>query len=208
MAIGAILSAVGAVIAVAAAHSFLNRDPVRHIPHGECIVSPCDGKISEIIDLLEVTGKGGKKFTAEEKKRIAELSKGVSKNGYFIIISKGAADARHIRAPCEGKVVSALIHKKGAASSGRKLLWRSADEILISGDAGKIKVITFCPEVGDYAMKTNKGSALLKGHHIGKAGIKGKIVLAMPDHHLEVKKGGRVYAGETVIAHYGEGGLK
>ncbi len=187
---------------------FLGRSPAREIPPSDCIVSPVDGTVVEIIDLLEVNSKKRQVFSKKDANRIKELAndtEDTAKNGYMIIISTGIFNTHVQRSPVEGKVIS-VKHSRGKRGiwKGVKILENSMAETLIKSKAGKIKVLQIA---GALARKIDteikKGDVVLKGQQIGKTRLGSHVALIMPDHHLEISKGSNVFAGETIISYYG-----
>ena len=186
--------------------ALFNRKPVRQIPSSNCIVSPADGKIVEIIDLLKINKKGGKKYSKKTSNRIKELSKGVSKSSYMIIILMSVLDVHQQRSPAEGKVIE-VKHTKGKhkVTKGADALENEMAEILIESEAGKIRVAQVAGGLArSIVTDIKKGDIALKGQHIGRIKFGSHVVLVMPDYHLEVKEGDRVIGGITKIAFYGD----
>jgi phosphatidylserine decarboxylase len=206
--IWALSAAVIVIFAVfAALIVFFNRSPAREIPVSKCIVSPADGKIVEVIDLLEINKKGCRLYGKKTVKRVRELANDTAKHGYMIIIRMGILDVHRQRSPLEGKVLHVKGHKgKHKAVKGAAALWNEMSEILIRGEVGKIKVLQIAGMLArSLVTEAKKGENILKGQHIGRIRLGSHVALVMPDYHLEVRKGDSVLAGETVIAYYGDG---
>lgn len=186
---------------------YFNKNPVRTIPPGKSIVSPADGKIIEVIDLLELKRK---KKSIKIKKgwfgKIKTLASEVSDHCYVICIFICPFDVHVQRAPVEGKVVS-VKRTKGKFLSANSLEAALENEkvetVIKNKDIGKVKVIQvagFFTRSIESFLKKNEN--LLKGQRIGRIKLGSQVVLIMPDLPLTVKKGERVVAGETIIAEY------
>lgn len=185
---------------------YFNRSPVRAVPPGKSVVSPADGKIIEIIDVLNL----GKKKSIRIKKgwagKIRTLASDVSKHCYIVVIFMSPFDAHLQRAPVEGKVIS-VKHTKGKfhpASSIAAMVENEKNEIVIRNrKIGKVKVIQaaglFVRRIESFV---KKNESILKGQKLGRIKLGSQVVLIMPDLHLKVRKGDKVKAGETIIAEY------
>jgi len=201
---------------------YFNRDPVRTIPPGKSIVSPADGVIIDIIDMLDLNRKkleskipnSRNKVSRKPKIRIAKGIAGkirttaseVSDHCYIIVIFMNLHNVHVQRAPLGGKVTS-IRHTNGkflAANSLKATAENEKIEMLIKNRGiGTIKVI----QIAGFLTRriesfVKKGENLLKGQRIGRIKLGSQVVLIMPDLPLNVKKGDKVTAGETVIAKY------
>ena len=208
MILAAIIVAIIAIIAVAVFfYLFFNRDPVRTIPPEKSVVSPSDGRIIEIIDLLELKKR---KPNVEIRKgmfgKIRTMAKEISDHCYVVCIKLSIFDAHMQRAPLAGTVLS-VNHQKGKflkADCLKATIENEKVETLIKNKSvGKIKVI----QVAGFLTRrieslVKKGEKLIKGQRIGRIMLGSMVVLIIPDLHLKIKKGGKVRAGETVIAVY------
>lgn len=186
---------------------YFNRDPIRTIPSGKSIISPADGRIIEIIDMLDLKRKKPKiKIEKGIIGKIRTTASEVSDHCYIIVIFMNALNVHVQRTPVEGRVVS-VKHTKGkffAANSLKATAENEKTETLIKNkDIGVIKVIQiagfFTRRIESFV---KKGENLLKGQRIGRIKLGSQVVLIIPDVPLNVKKGGKVIAGETMIAEY------
>jgi len=195
-----------AIIAITL-YLYLNRNPIRTIPPENNVVSPANGKIIEILDLLDLKQKKSKiKNPKELIKKIKKTAHEISKHCYVIVILMNIHNVNVQRTPVEGKVIS-VKHTKGKVLHPNSLEATIKNEkietTIKNKDIGKIKVIQVA---GLFTRKIinhiKKNEMLLKGEKIGRIKFRGQVVLIMPDLHLKVKKGDDVIAGETVIAVY------
>ena len=192
---------------VIAFYFYFNKNPIRTISPEKNIVSPADGKITEIIDCLKLKKKHPK--IGINKKlfgKIKEIVSEVSDHCYVICIAISPFDVHVQRAPVEGTIVS-IKRENGKFLSSKNLesaFQNKRTEILIkSKGIGKIKVIQAAAFLGRRIESfVKKGEKLLKGQRIGRIKMEGIVVLVIPDLHLMVKKEDKVIAGETVIAVY------
>jgi phosphatidylserine decarboxylase len=197
------------VLIAAAVYFYIhfNRDPPRTIPPGKSVVSPADGRIIEIIDLLKLKSK---KQKLDIKKgligKIRTMAGEVSDHCYAVVIFMSPKDVHVQRAPVDGKVLS-VKHHKGKfipANSLKATVENEKTEIVMRNkDIGKLKIILaagfFTRRIVSFVKKNEK---LLKGQKIGRIKLGSQVVLIMPDIHLQVRKGDKVTAGETIIAEY------
>lgn len=175
------------------------RDPERHPPKGNNIVSPADGRI---IEIKEITQAGKQKV----RKGIGEIET-ESKKGCMITVFMTPFNVHYQRAPYDGKVIDIKYTKGKFLTAEKPRPENENNQIMISTKIGAIKVIQIA---GFMARRivcfAKKNQNIKKGQKIGLIKIGSQICLFMPKTkkiRLLVKIGDKVKAGETVIAELG-----
>ncbi len=184
---------------------YLSKDPVREVSSEENIVSPADGKVIAVIDLMRIKSmvKRGELKKGLEKKA-EEFAEGIARNGFIIAVYSRLLDPNMNRAPADGEVIEAH-EKKGRSGISKNLASAfensRKDYIIKNSTFGRIKLsfITGFLKTG-IKCELKKGSKVIKGERLGRLRLGGQTVIAVPDMHVKVKEGDRVKAGETVIA--------
>ncbi|MFW6014586.1 MAG: phosphatidylserine decarboxylase [Nanoarchaeota archaeon] len=174
------------------------RDPRRKIPSGNNIISPADGKVNKIIRGTKWKQKINKGLMG----KINTLAGEISKEYYLVNIVMTPFDVHIQRAPIAGKVKKVKYTKgrfKNAVSS-EIAIENENNEILIEGRI-KVKVIQIAGAVARRIICfVKKNQNLNKGERLGLINFGSQVSLIIPANvKLNIKKGQRVKAGETII---------
>ncbi len=173
------------------------RDPERKVPDGENVVSPADGRIIDIVDiksnsLLIPKGILGK---------VRTIASDVPNAKYLVSIFMSPLDVHVQRAPVNGRIAR-VSYQKGRFIAANTLgaLVNEKNEILIE-DFETAKVIQIA---GFIARRiecfVREGEHVVKGQRLGRINLGSQVCVILPKNvELEVKKGERVVAGETVL---------
>ncbi|OVE74720.1 hypothetical protein BVX95_01440 [archaeon D22] len=179
------------------------RNPDRKIPKGEdLIICPADGKVIEVIPFnkTKITfNKGNKRIFGQ----IRTLTKDIATEGYMISIFMNPFDVHYNRAPISGDIKS-VMHKDGkllAVNSVSAGLENEKTETIIQGKKIKIKVIQIAGflarRIETFVQPKDK---VKKGDVYGLINLGSQVTIITPRNvEIEVKKGQRVKAGETII---------
>lgn len=199
------------------------RDPERSIPDGRNIVSPADGTIVYVKEFK----KGMAPIAIKKAKEIdlLEITKSPLpiESGYIVGIYMTLWDVHVNRAPISGTVEDVTYHGAGRNRSmalfgfqtlllGRPrprtmghILENERNVICLKGD-----FIVYLVQIADFY--TNKivcwvknGQQIQKGERIGKIMMGSQVDIILPEVkglRITVKEGGKVKAGQSVIATY------
>lgn len=180
------------------------RDPEIKIPAGRNIVSPADGKI---ISLL-TAAKGKETVKKGLLGKIEALTHDIAEECFILSVFMSPFDVHINRSPIDGKVLS-VKHTPGkyfAAFNLEKSLMNEKNEITIENrQIGKIKVIQIAGFLARRIVcSVNKGDTVSKGQKIGKILLGSQVTIILPSNkiRLAVKKGQKVAAGKTILAHF------
>jgi phosphatidylserine decarboxylase len=194
---------------------FFLRDPVRTPPREDDIVlAPADGTVSYIRKIKDgevpVCIKSRKKVPLKEitKTHLDEM-----RNGYIIGIGMHFYDVHIQRAPISGKVIE-QIYVPGrfldVNHNSKRLLKESERNIVIFNDPihdHKIICIQLAAiEVRRIISFVKKGEDMALGQRYGYVKFGSQVDIIIPDIKglkFNIKKGDRVYAGESIIARFG-----
>lgn len=182
------------------------RDPSRKITSGNNIISPADGKVLEILKF-----DGSKKDLGITKIRKGYLGKikttlkDVTNKGYIVSIFMSPLDVHVNRAPLQGKIIYQK-HVKGkfhVAYDFWKSLENEKNEIVIEGKT-KVKMIQIAGALARRIESFVKvGDMVVKGQRVGLINLGSQVTLIFSDRlKLNVKKGDKVKAGESIIAKF------
>lgn len=179
------------------------RDPRRHIPQGDVIVSPADGKV---ISIKKISSKDTTLIKKGLIGKIKTMTADVSESCYVVSIFMNLINVHVNRSPMDGKIIS-VKHTKGTfliVNTIEAGLSNEKSEILIKTKIGNIKVIQIA---GFLARRietwTKPDNKVKKGFRIGRINLGSQVVLIMPDNvKLQIKKNEKVKAGTTIIATY------
>ena len=193
---------------------FFLRDPVRVPPSEDnIIVAPADGKVSYIRKIKDgevpVCIKSGEKVLLKEitKSTLEEI-----RNGYIVGIAMSFSDVHIQRTPISGKVID-QVHVAGRFLdinfNARRLLREAERNILTLKDpVNNITVIAIqlaSNSVRRIISFVNKGENLDIGQRYGYVKFGSQVDLVFPDLNglrFNIKKGDKVYGGETIIVRY------
>lgn len=179
------------------------RNPKRIIPKGDnIIVSPCDGKV---IDIVKFDGKNEVKFFKGNKQYLGivkTLTSNVAKKGYIVSIFMNPLDVHYNRAPIGGKIIS-VTHSDGKLLPVNTIENGFLNEKVETIIQGKIK-INVIQIAGLIARRIEpfmkKGNKVNKGEIIGLINLGSQVTVIFPENVLfTIKKGQRVKAGESII---------
>lgn len=179
------------------------RNPKRNIPKGENIlVSPCDGKV---INIVKFDGKNEVKFFKGNKQYLGivkTLTSNVAKKGYIISIFMNPLDVHYNRAPIGGKVIS-VTHTAGKLLPVNTIENGFLNEKVETIIQGKIR-INVIQIAGLIARRIEpfmkKGNMVKKGELIGLINLGSQVTIILPKNiKFKVKKGDKVKAGESII---------
>ena len=179
------------------------RNPNRVIPKGEdTLVSPCDGKV---INIVKFDGKNEVKFFKGNKQYLGivkTLTNDVSKKGYIVSIFMNPLNVHYNRTPIKGKVVS-VKHSDGKllpVNTMENGFLNEKSEIVIQGKI-KIKVIQIAGLIARRVETfAKKGDNLNKGEIVGLINLGSQVTLILPENVIfSIKKGDKVLAGESII---------
>jgi len=182
---------------------FFNRDPERHIPQGNLIVSPADGKIIHIIRIEEngpVTIDKG--MFGQIKALVSDMGKGP-----FTLISifMNPAVVHVQRVPISGQVVK-IRYRPGTLRMANTIraINNERSETLIESSIGKIKVIQVA---GMLARRietwVHNNEYMITGQRLGRITLGSQVSLLIPNNEdiiLKTARGKKVKAGVTIIA--------
>ncbi|MFO7711019.1 MAG: phosphatidylserine decarboxylase [Candidatus Woesearchaeota archaeon] len=179
------------------------RDPSRDIPGGNVIVSPADGVILDIIDTSEKNLTIPKKYMG----KIRTLCD-ISESCKIISIFMSPLDVHINRMPVSGKVLS-VRHKKGSfkpVNSVEAGLHNEKVELTLQAPFGKIKVIQVAGIVARrIECYAKKGDTYRTGERYGLINLGSQLIVILPENiPLVVRKGQRVWAGESVLGKFKE----
>lgn len=174
------------------------RDPPRSIPSGKSVVSPADGTIIDVLEILSGNASVVKGF-----RNISLSCSGVGYPCTLVSIFMSPLNVHVNRAPFGGSVVDVKYHKGSfVAANSLRALQNERNEVLLSTSYGKIKIVQIA---GFLARRiecwVKKGDKLSKGEKFGRINLGSQAVLVLPKTlKIKVHKGQKVFAGETVIA--------
>lgn len=196
----AVLAAIGlAVLLILFYRFWFLRDPERHPPKGNNIVSPADGRI---IEIKEIAQAGKQKV----KKGIGEIE-AESGKGYMMTIFMTPFNVHYQRAPHDGRVTGIKYTKGEFLTAGKPRPENENNQITLSTRIGAIKVIQIA---GFMARRivcfARNNQNIKKGQKIGLIKLGSQVCLIIPKTgktRLSVNAGDKVRAGETVIAELG-----
>jgi len=175
-------SALGAVLAVAAAAlAWFFRDPERVPPDGEgIVVSPADGKVVEVGDASDPTGRRVSIFLSPLDVHInrAPMNGRVTdvryQTGHFLAAYKGKASDENERNAID------LVDDQG----------RTLRIVQIAGFLAR-RIVCY----------VGRGDSLMRGERFGMIMFGSRVDLHLPrDAAVEVLAGQRVRGGETIVA--------
>jgi len=175
------------------------RNPERHAPKGNNIVSPADGKIIHVFESHKKHIKIKKHFGI-----IKTLTKDVAKECYVISIFMSPFDVHYNRAPVDGKVIL-IKHSKGKFLAAHSLdaLENEKNEVLLKTKIGNIKVIQIA---GIMARRiecfVKKGNIVKKGQRIGLINLGSQVIIIMPKRKVKivVSEKKKLKGGVSIIA--------
>ncbi len=190
------------------------RDPVRKPPPDDnIIVAPADGKVAYVRKIKDgevpVCIKSGEKVLLKE---ITKSSLDEIRNGYIVGIAMSFSDVHIQRTPISGKVID-QVHVSGRFLdinfNARRLLREAERNILTLKDpVNNITVITIqlaSNSVRRIISFVKKGESLTIGQRYGYVKFGSQVDLIFPDLkglRFNIKKGDKVYGGETIIVQY------
>lgn len=193
---------------------FFLRDPVRTPPpEDNIIVAPADGKVSYIRKIKDgevpVCIKSGEKVLLEE---ITKSSLNEIHNGYIVGIAMSFSDVHIQRIPISGKVID-QVHVPGRFLdinyNARRILREAERNILTLKDpVNNITVIAIqlaSNSVRRIISFVNKGESLTIGQRYGFVKFGSQVDIIIPDLEglrFNIKKGDKVYGGESIIVRY------
>jgi len=204
--VSSILVALGALAVVSILFLlFFYRDPERTVPSGKNLVSPADGKVTQILDIKNLKQLDNLKIKKGLVGKIRTNAEEITKDGYLISIFMNPLNVHVNRSPIGGKIIS-VTHTKGGFKQAWKLeaLENERTETIIENkDIGRIKVMqiagTLCRRIDSYITEKHN---VHKGERIGMIKLGSQVSLIIPKMELKIIKGQRVKAGETIIASY------
>ncbi len=173
-------------LAVTAFVLYFFRDPGRVVPHAPgLVVSPADGRVIEVADSAEGSLQG------DSVKRIS-----IFMNIFNVHVN---------RAPLAGEVVD-RVYRPGTffpADKKKALLRNEQNALLIKGDDGF--QVTVVQVAGIIARRivcwAEVGDKLKRGERFGLIRFGSRLDVYVPPHvTIVVKKGERVWAGQSVLA--------
>ena len=195
---------------------FFMRDPIRIPPEeNNIIVAPADGTIAYIRKIndgeVPVSIKSGKKVLLKE---ITKSSLDELRNGYIVGIMMSFFNVHVQRAPISGQVID-QIHVPGKffdlKVNGWRMLREAERNILTLKDSDKNITVVAIQMASNSVRRVisfvKKGDALKKGQRYGFVKFGSQVDIIIPDLNdlkFNIKKGDNVYAGESVIATFGE----
>jgi phosphatidylserine decarboxylase len=193
---------------------FFLRDPARELPpDGEYIFAPADGRIAYIRKIKDgdvpICIKSGNIIALREitRSHLNEI-----KDGYIVGIIMSFWNVHIQRAPISGKVVD-QIYVPGrffdVGINARRMLKESERNVLILKEPVRnfntITIQLAAIWVRRIVSLVKKGDELKLGQRYGYVKFGSQVDLIIPDLKglkFKIKKGERVYAGETMIACY------
>ena len=193
---------------------FFLRDPVRTPPpEDNIIVAPADGKVSYIRRIKDgevpVCIKSGEKVRLKEitKSSLTEIS-----NGYIVGIAMSFGDVHIQRTPITGEVID-QVHVPGRFLdinfNARRILREAERNIVTLKDPVK-NITVIAIQLASNSVRrviswVNVGQSLEIGERYGFVKFGSQVDLIIPDLEgirFDIKKGDKVYGGESVIARY------
>jgi phosphatidylserine decarboxylase len=193
---------------------FFLRDPVRNIPlQDNIIVAPADGKVAYIRKIINgeipVSIKSGEKVLLRE---ITKSSLNEIRNGYIVGIWMSFFDVHIQRSPISGKVIDqAYVPGRflDIKMNAKRMLREAERNILTLKDpVNNITVIAIqlaSNSVRRIISLVNKGESLEIGQRYGYVKFGSQVDIIIPELkglRFNIKKGEKIYAGETIIARY------
>jgi phosphatidylserine decarboxylase len=193
---------------------FFLRDPLRNIPSEDnIIVAPADGTVAYVRKInngeVPVCIKSGEKVFLKE---VTKNSLNEIQNGYIVGIWMSFFDVHIQRSPISGKVID-QVHIPGRfldiKVNARSLLREAERNILTLRDpVNNITVIAIQLASNSVRRIINwveKGESLKIGQRYGYVKFGSQVDVIIPELkglRLYIKKGEKIYAGETIIARY------
>jgi phosphatidylserine decarboxylase len=181
------------------------RNPKRHVPKGNTIISPANGTIARILPI----GKQKQLVKKGLLGKVNLLLKDMKKQGHIIVIMMTPFNVHYQRSPIAGTVEKTKYSKGRFLNAVRDpssltALQNEKNEITIKNTKiGKIKVI----QVAGFLARrircfVNPKQKIDKGQDIGLICLGSQVILIIPKLRLSVKEGQKVIDGETVIARF------
>ncbi|RJQ56236.1 MAG: phosphatidylserine decarboxylase family protein [Nitrospiraceae bacterium] len=193
---------------------FFLRDPARKLPpEGNHIYAPADGRIAYIREIKDgdvpICIKAGKIIPLEEitRSHLNEI-----KDGYIVGIIMSFWNVHIQRAPISGKVID-QIYVPGrffdvGINAGRMLKESERNVLILKDPVRNFSTITIqlaAIWVRRIVSLVKKGDELKLGQRYGYVKFGSQVDIIIPDLkglQFTIKKGQKVYAGETIIARY------
>lgn len=199
------------------------RDPIRHIPAGNNIVSSADGTVVYVRkvenSIVPIAIKNKKEIKLEEITK-CDLQQFKNKSYFIIGVFMHPTSVHVNRAPISG-LVKKIIYTKAKNSPMTFMWWRvifrlkpyekysnhifenERNTILIEGD-----IPVFVTQIGDiYVNKIDcwvkENEKIEKGQKIGRIIMGSQVDIVFPcDSHIRIltKEGDKIKAGETILA--------
>lgn len=178
------------------------RNPSRTTPPGEYVIAPADGKVIEIFEFKgeDVTlFKGDKRLLGT----IHTLTKDVATEGYIVSVFMSPMDVHINRAPISGTVKS-VKHSDGkflAVNTFEAGLVNEKAETIITGKI-TVKMIQIAGFLARRVVTSVKpGDNVTAGQEVGLINLGSQVTMILPKSvTLQIKKGDRTIAGETILA--------
>jgi len=193
---------------------FFLRDPVRMPPTDDnIIVAPADGKVIYIKRIKDgkvpVCIKSGEKVLLRE---ITKSSLSEIKNGFITGIAMSFTDVHVQRAPISGKIID-QIHVPGRfldINLNAKRILREAERNILTLKSPVDNITVIAVQLASNSVRrivsfVKKGESLKIGQRYGYVKFGSQVDLIVPDLkslRFEVKRGDKVYGGETIIARF------
>lgn len=174
---------------------YFNRDPPRAIPRNARIVSPADGEVIEVTSV-------GTHATVRKGNGYTQFATDIPLPATMVRIFLSPLDVHVQRAPIAGIIESVFLKHGKRIPAFKERAWQNEHaEILIAGTHGPAKVVLIGGALaGRVRPSVTKGQIVKKGERIGKILLGSQVCLIFPQCHLNVKKGDRLRAGESIVA--------
>lgn len=178
------------------------RNPQRKTPKGELVIAPADGKI---IEIFEFSGKDVKLFKGNHRLLglIHTMTQDVAPEGYIVSIFMSPMDVHINRAPITG-TVDQVIHSAGkflAVNTFEAGLVNEKAETTITGSI-TVKMIQIAGFLARRVVtNVQPGDNVTAGQEVGLINLGSQVTMILPKTvTLQVKKGDRTVAGESILA--------
>lgn len=178
------------------------RNPSRNTPPGEYVIAPADGKV---IEIFEFNGEDVTLFKGDKRLlgTIHTLTKDVATEGYIVSVFMSPMDVHINRAPISGTVKS-VKHSDGkflAVNTFEAGLVNEKAETIITGKI-TVKMIQIAGFLARRVVTNVKpGDHVTAGQEVGLINLGSQVTMILPKSvTLQIKKGDRTVAGETILA--------
>ncbi|MEM4268375.1 MAG: phosphatidylserine decarboxylase [Candidatus Woesearchaeota archaeon] len=175
------------------------REPARHVPQGNNLVSPANGRVIKVFRFGKEKVDMSKGFG-----RIIDIARDVGDEGWIIVIFMSPFDVHVQRAPFSSKITKVKYTKGKFFNANEIQPENEKNEIVLQDITLKIKVIQVAGLIARrIECFVKERQEVLKGQRIGRINLGSQVIVVIPKNmNPKVKEGQVVIDGETIIAEF------